>query len=306
VNRFALVAAVMTLFVPSMLRADGGRVTPDTWRQAWNWDPLVLLTLVTLALLYLRGLARLWAKVGVGGKVGRWQAMSFFIALFIIFIALLSPVDSLSEELSSVHMVQHMLLTIAAAPLFILGSPMFVFAWALPEWHRGWGSRLMAFAFRLPQEPMLWRPLFVWALFAATMWAWHHPVLYQAALRDPLLHDAQHVSFFVVACLFWRLAVDPLSRNRLPPLVAIPYLFATSLHATALGAFLALSPQAWYDDYAARTSAWGLTPLQDQQIAGLIMWAPACLVYPAAAAALFGIWLASATETTLRRTERVA
>lgn len=289
--RSAAMAAVLTLALPLTARADGGRVEPATWWLAWHTDPLVLLSLGVLAWLYSRGLARLWAKVGAGNKVRRWQAACCFGSLALVFIALLSPLDALSEELSSAHMVQHMLLIGAAAPLFILGTPSFVLAWELPLQNQEWGSSLKTFAFRLVNEPLLRQPLVAWGLFAGTLWAWHHPVLYQAALRDPLLHDAQHLSFFIVSCVFWRVCLDPLGSRRLSPPAALPYLFTTSLHASALGIFLALSPRAWYADYASRTESWGLTPLEDQQLAGLIMWMPACLVYPGVAAALFGTWL---------------
>jgi cytochrome c oxidase assembly factor CtaG len=90
--------------------------------------------------------------------------------------------------------------------------------------------------------------------------------------------------------------LDPLSRLKLCPAIAILYLFTTSLHASALGVFLTFSPQAWYDDYAARVGAWGLTPQQDQQLAGLIMWLPSCLIYPAIGAILFGSWLSATAE----------
>lgn len=296
--RPAALAAALLLTCPRMVWADGPSAEPGRWWRAWNVDLLILLSLGVLAWLYGRGLARLWEKAGLGHKVSRWQAVSYFGALGVIFLALLSPLDALSEELSSFHMVQHMLLMTVAAPLFVLGSPALVLAWGLREVWAGRGASFFTFAFRLPQAPILWQPLFLWALFAATLWGWHHPVLYQAALRDPLVHDAQHLSFFVVACLFWRVCLDPLSGRRLCPAMALPYLFATSVHASALGVFLALSPRAWYDDYATRTGAWGLTPLQDQQLAGLLMWMPACLIYPAVAAILFGIWLAGLTGTT--------
>jgi putative membrane protein len=294
----AAIAAVICLALPLTASADGVRAEPDTWWQAWNADPLVLLSLGVLAWLYGRGLARLWAKTGAGNKVGRWQAVCYYGALALILLALLSPLDALSEELSSVHMVQHMLLITVAAPLFILGSPSFVLAWELPWGSQEWGNSFKTFAFRLVQEPTLWQPLFTWVLFAGTLWTWHHPALYQAALRDPLMHDAQHLSFFVVACLFWRVCLDPLSNRRMSPPAALAYLFTTSLHASALGVFFTLSPRAWYVDYATRTGSWGLTPLEDQQLAGLIMWMPACLIYPAVAAVLFGTWLASLSETT--------
>ena len=295
-RRFIGLNTILLSASPSLAWADSGGATPDTWQRAWSFDPLVVLILSLLAWLYARGLARLWTKVGVSNKVRIWQAVSFLGALAALFIALLSPLDALSGELSSLHMVQHMLLTTVAAPLLILASPTFVLAWGLPEWKRGWGSSLFRFAFRLPQEPLLWQPLLVWLLFAAVLWGWHHPRLYQAALRDPLLHDAQHLSFFIAACLFWRVCLDPFSRLRLCPAIAILYLFTTSLHASALGVFLTFSPQAWYEDYAARVGAWGLTQLQDQQLAGLIMWLPSCLIYPAIGAILFGSWLTGTDE----------
>jgi cytochrome c oxidase assembly factor CtaG len=265
-------------------------------------DPLVLLCLGTAAWLYGRGLARLWSRVGVGAKVHGWQAACFLAGLTTVLLALLSPIDALSDELASLHMVQHMLLVAVATPLLVAGAPLLVIAGGLPVAGKGWGKSPLVFLLRLPQEPLLWQPVVVWALFAAALWAWHHPVLYQAALRDPLLHDAQHVSFLVSAWLFWRVCLDPLSRRRLSPLAAVPYLFTTALHASALGIFLALSPQAWYRDYAARTEAFGLSPLEDQQLAGLIMWVPGCVVYPAAAALLFGASLAGSQDHALERT----
>lgn len=289
--RRAALAAALLISCPAVACADGARTEPGVWWQAWSWDPLVLLSLGVLAWLYGRGLVRLWRKAGVDRTVSRWQAASFFGALVVVFIALLSPLDALSEELSSVHMIQHMLLMMVAAPLIVIGSPSVVLAWGLREWSKGSGNSYFVFAFRLPSVPILWQPQFLWGLYALTLWSWHHPVMYQAALRDPLVHDAQHLSFFVVGCLFWRVCLDPLGGRRLCPAVALIYLFATSLHASALGVFLALSPRPWYHDYLGRTGAWGLTPLQDQQLAGLIMWMPSCLIYPAVAAALFGIWL---------------
>lgn len=290
--RAAGIAATLLLTGPQMAWADGGPVGPSTWWRAWTFDPLVLFSLGSLAWIYHRGLARLWSRAGVGSKVNRWQAASYFSALLVIGTALLSPLDRLSGELSSLHMVQHMLLTVVAAPLFVLGSPNFVLAWGIPELRKGVASRVYTCGLRLPQDAVLWQPMFVWGLFAGSLWVWHHPLLYETALRDPLVHDAQHLSFFLVSCLFWRVCLDPLSTRRLNPAAAIPYLFTTSVHTSALGVFLALSPQAWYDEYAGQTSAWGLTLLEDQQLAGLIMWIPSCLCYPAVAAVLLGNWLA--------------
>jgi putative membrane protein len=292
----AAVAWGLLLSFPAVGSAHDRRAAPDTWPQAWDWDPLILLTLGTAAWIYCRGLTRLWAQVGVGTKVSRLQRGTYLGSLLVVFVALLSPLDALAEELSSFHMIQHMLLIAVAAPLFVFGSPGLVLAWGLPEiWH-GKGGALGRFVFRIPNSAILRQPLLVWGLFAATLWIWHHPVIYQSALRDPLVHDAQHLSFFIVACLFWRKCLDPLSNRRLSLIVAIPYLFATSVQASALGVFLALSPVVWYEEYVTRTGLWGLTPLEDQQLAGLIMWMPACLAYPLVAAILFGSRLTGLTK----------
>jgi putative membrane protein len=299
-GRPAVLALSLSLILPAIAWADGARVSPSDWPSAWNWDPLVLLCLGSLAWLYARGLARL-STAGAATGAHRGRAACFYGGLLVVFFALLSPVDAVGEDLSFVHMVQHMLLMNVAAPLFVAGSPTFVLAWGLPEGRRGWSRTLYVHAFRLPQEPLLWQPLFVGTLFAVTLWIWHHPVLYQAALRDPLLHDAQHLSFFLTACLFWRVCLDPLGQRRLSPPAAVPYLFATSIHSSALGIFLALSPHVWYGHYESRTPAWGFTPLEDQQLAGLWMWMPGCLMYPAVAAMLVSTWLAGLAETSQQR-----
>jgi cytochrome c oxidase assembly factor CtaG len=287
----------LLLACPAAVWADAGTaVEPGTLWRAWNCDLLILLNLSLLGWLYLRGLRRLWHKAGGGQGVSRGQAAAYLVSLAVLFAALLSPLDALSAELASAHMIQHMLLMVVAAPLFVLGVPGLVLTWGLPQHWRpmagSWRRSLDADA--------LGRPLLPWGLYAATLWVWHLPVLYQAALADPLVHDAQHLSFFAAACLFWRVLLDPLRRRRLHPVMAVIVLFTTSLHAALLGVFMTLSPALWYDVYAGRTAAWGLTPLEDQQLAGLIMWMPACLVYPAVAAAVFGLWLAALSETDRR------
>lgn len=170
-GRPAALAAALLLTCPAAAWAHGRRAEPGTWWRAWNWDPFILLSLGLLAWLYGRGLVRLWRKAGVGQKVSRWQAACYVAALGVLFLALLSPLDALSEELSSLHMVQHMLLMTVAAPLFVLASPTLVLAWGLPEGREGRGSLFFTSTFRLPQASILWQPLFLWALFAVTLWA---------------------------------------------------------------------------------------------------------------------------------------
>lgn len=290
--RSALTTVALFLACPTLARADGGLgaeplVSPSTLSEAWNFDLLVLLNLSLLGWLYLRGAHALWQKAGPGRGVSYRQAAAFLTSLTVLLVALISPLHALAEVLASAHMVQHMLLMVVAAPLFVVGSPEFVLSWGLaPRWRRvavRWRRAL--------NTELLSRPLLPWMLYAGDLWIWHLPSAYQAALVDPLVHDVQHLSFFIASCLFWRMLLDPLRRRRLHPLTAVTILFTTSLHAMLLGIFMALSPVVWYEIYSARSMVWGLTPLEDQQLAGLIMWMPACLIYPASAAVAMGTWL---------------
>lgn len=264
----------------------------DPWWQAWDADWLVLSNLAVMAVLYACGLRKLWRRTGVGRGVQSWRALAFASALLTILIALLSPVDALSKDLSWVHMLQHLLLMAIAAPLLVLGYPELVLLWVLPRRAR----RTLG---RWPQRRTLvgalwrgsWNPLLIWAVHALALWVWHVPVLYEWALYDPPVHDVEHLTFFLAAVLFWRVAIDPRSHLRANPGLGVLYLFTTSLHASALGALMALSPRPWYPTYVGRTEVWNLTPMEDQQLAGLIMWMPGCTVYALVAAVLLGWWL---------------
>lgn len=261
------------------------------WNQ-WNWDPLVLSCVALVAGVYALGLYRLWSRTGVGGGIGRRHALAYAAGVFALIIALLSPVDVLSDELSWMHMIQHMVLMNVAAPLMVLGAPALVALWALPlPWRHRLGRWQRGRPSHGPRWYFLWQPLLLWTLYAGSMWIWHVPQLYNAALHNEAIHHFQHLTFFIASCLFWRVLLDPISRLRLSRGLGVVYLFATTLHATLLGVFMALAPSVWYPFYEGRTLPWGVTALEDQQLAGLIMWMPACMVYAAAAAIIFGLWL---------------
>ncbi len=271
---------------PSGLRAG------DPWWWAWNLDWLVLLNLAVMAGLYAYGLRTMWRRTGVGHGVSVWRVLAFAGALLAIAIALLSPVDALSDDLSWVHMLQHLILMAVAAPLLVLGYPELVLLWVLPPRAR---RALGCWPQRNSVVGALWRgswnPLLIWSVHALAIWVWHVPVLYELALNDPLVHDIEHLTFFLAAVLFWRVAIDPRSNLRLNPGLGVLYLFTTTLHASALGALMTLSPRPWYPIYIGRTEVWNLTPMEDQQLAGLIMWMPGCTVYALAAAVMVGLWL---------------
>jgi cytochrome c oxidase assembly factor CtaG len=211
------------------------------------------------------------------------------------------PIHTLGEMLFSVHMVEHELLMAAAAPLLVLGRPLIAFLWALPQparrdlgslsrgkaVHRVWLFATSAFV--------------AWTIHAIALWIWHLPALFEAALANELVHSLQHLCFLGAALLYWTSLLhrrhDAEGRG-----VAVISLFATTLHSSILGALLTLGTVAWYPLYGGRSAAWGLTAIEDQQLAGLVMWVPGGLVYMGTALALAAMWLRE-SETRARRWE---
>jgi putative membrane protein len=129
--------------------------------------------------------------------------------------------------------------------------------------------------------------LSIFWLYTVTLWIWHIPVLYESALSNSLVHDLQHLSFFFTSYLFWILILDPFAKKTLKPEISLVYLFVSSIHAMVLGVLMALSPRVWYEPYLKTAPLLGWDSLQDQQLAGLIMWMPAGISYLLAAIYMF-------------------
>ncbi len=289
---WALAAAALLAFTPAAFAHGGSHADPDRWWLAWSYELPSLLGIACASTLYAVGLTRLWRRAGVGRGVRRWQAACFAGGIASLVASLLSPIDALADDLGSVHMLQHMLLMLLAAPLLVAGSPGIVAAWAMPARFRtAYAGLWSRYRLRRVSRYTLWQPVGLWIAFAVVLWVWHVPALYDLALRNDLVHDVQHLAFLLSACLYWRVLFDPVGRVRLTPPVAVAYLFTTSLHAMLLGVFMALSQRVWYPTYLARTEAWGMTPLEDQQVAGYLMWMPGCAIYAVVAAAILGLWL---------------
>lgn len=222
-------------------------------------------------------------------------------------VALLSPLDEASDALFSAHMVQHLVLVIIAAPLLVLGRPLAPLVWALPrEWRHAvgqwWGRRPRA---RVALAAV-GAPGAVWCLHAGALAFWHVPTPYRWALENEWIHAAEHVTFLVTACLFWWTVLPGGGGHRLGHGAAVLYVSALGAVMGIFAAVLTFARSPWYTVHAGRTEAWGLTPLADQQLAGVIMWVPASAVYLAAASWCFVEWMRAddaAADRALSHTE---
>ena len=251
-------------------------------------------SLLTLALaLYGRGVIRLWRHAGSGQGIRWGQAMAYALGWLALVVALISPLDTLADELFSAHMVQHELIMLVAAPLVALASPLVAAMWALPPD----GRRRVMRAVRGRRVASMWSaitaPATVWLLHAVALWIWHVPALFDAALESESLHAVQHLTFFWTAALFWwGMAHGRYGRAGYG--AAVVYVFATAVHSGVLGALLTFSPFVWFPLYATTTkamAAFGLTPLEDQQLAGLLMWVPAGMLFIGGGLYFFALWL---------------
>jgi putative membrane protein len=255
----------------------------------WSFEPWVIFCLAASAILYALGLARLWGRAGRAHGVNVIQASAFAAGWLTLFVALVTPLDPLGSVLFSAHMVQHELLMLVAAPLLVLGRPLALWAWALPQpWRKSVG--------RFFHHP-LWRgpwlvvtsPLVAWLLHALALWLWHIPALFDAALNDDAVHGWQHASFLFTALLFWWSVLGAVTRKEQG--LALVSLFTTMVHTGALGALLALARTPWYAHYFSTTSAFGINALEDQQLGGLIMWVPAGGIYILCGLVIAGRWI---------------
>lgn len=212
--------------------------------------------------------------------------------LAVVVLALGSPLDAAAHARFSAHMLQHVLLTMVAAPVLLLADPFPALLWSLPAGARralgpelARGGRLRAVAAALVAPPV------AWLLHALTLWGWHWPPLYDAALADARLHALQHVTLFATALAFWWPVVGPAPRVRRPagPAARIAYLVLGAFQTAALGLLLTLSPWALYPGYAGAPDALG-----DQARGGIVMWGAGGLVDMAAVMAL--VWRLLARE----------
>lgn len=242
----------------------GAPASPEAFWSRWNLDPVLVAALVTLAALYALGAMRLDRRspADPGAPVRREQA-AFYVGWTITAVALVSPLCALSVSLFSARVGQHMLLVLVAAPLVAIGRPFAALG--------GLIARPGVTRQRSPLQP----PLLASAAFAGLLWFWHAPGPYAATFSSTFVYWSMHISLFGAALWLW----SGLDRTLAGSMRVVGAGVISSVQMGFLGVLITLAPRAIYTPHALTTGAWALTPLQDQQLGGAIMWIPGCLVF---------------------------
>jgi len=245
----------------------------------WTTSPVVIVPLLLAAGLYAIGLSRLWRRSDLGRKRLRRDSTLFALGWLTLAGALVSPLHEAGEVSFTMHMIEHEIIMLVSALLLAASSPGAIFLWAFPSSVRQSLGRIGQWG--------LWRLLtdsiVATVIQSVVIVAWHVPWLFDLTLRSEAWHIAQHLSFIGSALLFWWAMIHG-RPGRAGNLVAAMCLFATSMIGGGLGALMAFAASPWYPAYAALDlGPIGLTPTEDQQLAGLIMWVPGGLYHLAAA-----------------------
>lgn len=276
-----LTALLLLSFTASAAHAHGGAHAVAAGPPGWTLDPGVIGPLALALAVYLIGFTRLRARRSL------WRSAATFGAGWLVLaLALISPLHEAGERSFTLHMIEHELIMLVAALLLPLSRPWGVMLWAFSRPMRAVLASPGRFVRRLAS------PGLATALQAAALWAWHAPPLFNRALGHPGWHVAQHLSFLITALLFWWAMLRTPNRA-----LAALCLFATSVIGAALGALMALSASPWYSAYAAMSMMpFGLSPTEDQALAGLIMWVPGGLVHAGAAILLLRRYLSDGRD----------
>ncbi len=290
--RFLLILILVFLTPRPLLAHDGGAIPADVWSH-WNADPLVLIGLLLPLTLYMRGTATY--------RVNRWRSAGFIAGTVMLFITLVSPLEAVSGALFSGHMLQHLLLILVAVPLLTFSRPLPALLRGSPHrWRKAFGSIV-----RVTVVRGLWAwltyPLGAMVLHVLVLWLWHLPGLYSLALENPAIHGLEHASFLITAALFWwslRSTEDYGER--------VLSVFGVMMASGLLGALMTFANIPWYHNHEAYVGFWGLSLLEDQQLAGLLMWIPAGVVYIVTAAVVLGMWNNGVERSVAEREHRLA
>ena len=269
----------------------------------WTFEPLPTLGIVVTVGCWLWAVNRVDA-LHPGNRVPRRRTVAFLGGMTALAFALVSGIDRYDTALFSVHMVQHVLLMLVAAPLIALAAPVTLVLrssssgtrrrWLLPVLH----SRVVRF---------MAHPVTAWVMFASMMWATHFSPLFNASLEDPLIHDLEHVLFLTGALLFWwpAVALDPAPWRMSHP-ARIGYLFTQMTQNTFLAVVILDATSVLYPHYATVVHSWGMTALEDQRLAAGIMWIVGDAIFLTAIMAVVAGWMRAEARDEARSDRRAS
>ena len=268
---------------------------------AWSGDLLPWLGVATATVGY-QALVRVVNRAHPVTRVPRWRVAAWLAGTVVIAVALGSAIDVYADSVFSVHMVQHLLLSMVAPPLLAMGAPAtLALRAASPSLRR---SLLLPVLHSRLVTAISWPPV-GWALFAVVMWATHFTSLFNAALENDGLHSIEHLMFLGAGLLFWWpvIGADPI-RWRLRPVPRMLYLAAQMPVNTAIGLVIYFSPTILYAHYATLVRSWGPDPHTDQQLAGIVMWGAGDIILLGALVLAIAGWLRADEERSRRTEER--
>ena len=300
-----LLAVACLLMTPAAVLAHGAGAPAPALPGvllAWRLDAIVIGGLLLAATVYVWAVRRV-NRGHPGNRQPAYRSWLFCSGLATIWIAVLSPIEAYEGSLFSVHMVQHMLLELVAAPLLLAGAPITVVLRAARPTVR---RRVLAVLQSRVVHAVSF-PVVAWLIFAAVNWGWHFSLLYDRALENQALHYFQHATFLGAALLFWWPVVgaDP-SPWRLPHPVRILYLFLAMPQNSFLGVALMSAPTVLYPHYLTNVRDWGLSPLDDQALGGVIMWVVGDVFFLAGMMLVVAGWMRHEDRRTARLDRRLA
>ena len=245
---------------------------------SWSVSLPITCALATVAVVYMRGWFRLRSDSNL---ISLWRVAAFMSGLLFLWIVVGSPLSALDHDSLTIHMINHLLLMTAVAPLILAGAPGTTLSRGFPTiFHSG----VHAFVVRNRRAQGLGRllehPVFCWLCASATVIGWHLPAVFQLAMRSHWWHAVEYVSFLLAGLLFWQPVVQPVSGLRERPRWSTPlYLFMATLPCDILSAFLVFCGRVAYPSYLSAPGLFNLSALQDQQCAGALMWVGVTFAY---------------------------
>lgn len=265
----------------------------------WTFDAFVVVPLAASVVMYIAGL------IVISRRSERWRdrlqpALLYLAGWLTLASALVSPLHWLGEHVFTFHMIEHEIVMAISAPLLVLSRPIGVLLWALPRSVRRLAGGVWRTAASGVAVVGLTSPTGATVIHGAAIWVWHAPQFFDAAVTHEWVHRLQHLSFLLTGLLFWWAMLRRASYG-----VATWHLFVTMLHTSVLGALIALAPAVLYHGQTVHAVAFGLTPLEDQQLAGLVMWVPAGAVYAGAVLLCAARWISGSGSRQMTENQNV-